>query len=127
VDNVQDGVDNCATYYVSEEKLRDLLDRCTKVIEASKLVDAMINNGEMWDAKTKTMTALREKGKVIEDPPVAKELLPTSKGFFFGHYEYDEYYLSDVIETRNWLDNMFAERKMVGKPDFSDIYYHSSW
>jgi hypothetical protein len=33
VDNVQDGVDNCAEYYVSTEKLTELRDLCIRVLE----------------------------------------------------------------------------------------------
>lgn len=35
VDNVQDGIDNCAEYYVSREKLQELRDLCAQVL-ASK-------------------------------------------------------------------------------------------
>jgi hypothetical protein len=34
VDNVQDGVDDCREYWVSEEKLQELLDICEKVLES---------------------------------------------------------------------------------------------
>ena len=33
VNNVQDGVDDCKEYWVSEEKLQELIDLCSKVIE----------------------------------------------------------------------------------------------
>ena len=33
VDNIQDGVDNCAEYYVGTEKLTELRDLCKKVLE----------------------------------------------------------------------------------------------
>jgi len=34
VKNVQDGEDDCKSYYVSREKLRELADICRKVVEA---------------------------------------------------------------------------------------------
>lgn len=34
--------------------------------------------------------------KVLKDHTLAKELLPTMKGFFFGSTEYNEYYYDDV-------------------------------
>jgi hypothetical protein len=34
VDNVQDGVDDCKEYWVSEEKLQELLNLCEKVLES---------------------------------------------------------------------------------------------
>lgn len=33
VENVQDGIDNCATYYVTENKLQQLLETCRKVLK----------------------------------------------------------------------------------------------
>src|SRR5262245_50802839 len=39
VDNVQNGNDDCNTYYVSTEHLRTLLDACSQVIKASELVE----------------------------------------------------------------------------------------
>ena len=33
VNNVQDGVDDCREYWVSEEKLQELIDLCSKVVE----------------------------------------------------------------------------------------------
>jgi len=124
VDNVQDGEDDCKEYYVSDDKLRELLSVCNKVIKASKLVDGIVFNGTIHDKDHPNGLPLCEAGKVIEDATVAKELLPTREGFFFGHYEYDEDYLNDVIETRDWAERTLADNK-VGVP--GDIYYSSSW
>ena len=38
VDNVQDGTDDCGTYSVSRESLKELLGLVNEVLEASKLV-----------------------------------------------------------------------------------------
>lgn len=124
VDNVQKGEDNCGTYHVSWDDLAKLLDVCKKVIEASKLVDGMVFAGEQWSPEKPEPVTLREPGKVIEDPTVAKKLLPTRKGFFFGSYEYDEHYLDDVIATRDWAESMLADNR-AGVP--GEIYYSSSW
>ena len=40
---------------------------------------------------------------VLAEPELAKELLPTQPGFFFGNTEYNKYYLEDV---QNVLDDM---------------------
>lgn len=37
VDNVQDGVDDCGDYYVSEEKLQELLTACKNVVNKPEL------------------------------------------------------------------------------------------
>jgi hypothetical protein len=43
-------------------------------------------------------------------PGVAKELLPTQAGFFFGSTDYDEYYYEDLVYTRDLLDKENASR-----------------
>lgn len=44
----------------------------------------------------------------------SEELLPTCPGFFFGNYEYDEYYYQDVESVKNFL-----EKKLL--PMFNDL------
>ena len=60
--------------------------------------------------------------QVLANRELAKELLPSQSGFFFGSTEYDEYYFGDLQLTINqlepWLDD---SRKQW------DLYYHSSW
>ena len=36
---------------------------------------------------------------IKENPEKAPELLPTQQGFFFGSYEYDDFYMMDIEET----------------------------
>lgn len=96
VKHVQDGEDDCKSYYVSREKLMQLSDICSRVITAGT-------------------------------PEVAKELLPTTDGFFFGETEYDEYY----FEQTNWTAKRLAEilTKIPEGRGLSsyDFYYQSSW
>lgn len=124
VDNVQDGEDDCGTYRVDDEKLLELLEVCEKVVTASKLVDGMVYQSTVYDPKHPKGLVQRTAGKVIEDGTSAKALLPRREGFFFGYYEYDEDYLNDVIETREWAKRMLADSK-AGVPGV--IYYSSSW
>ncbi len=91
VDNVQSGVDDCGECRVKPEKIRELLEVCEKVIAASKLVDGMVANGYTYNENRERIYQ-REPGKVIEDATVAKALLPTREGCFFGLPEYDEWY-----------------------------------
>lgn len=102
--NCGDGEDICQQMWVSKENIKDLLDRCEKVVKASKLVKDK-NDGE----------------NKIEDSSVAEELLPTAEGFFFGSYEYDEWYLEDIKNTITICKNVL---KTIGD---SDIYYQASW
>lgn len=61
--------------------------------------------------------------KVLKDVRLAEDLLPATKGFFFGSYEYDDYYEDDIVRTVEILD------KILSCPDAKDwwIEYHSSW
>jgi len=60
--------------------------------------------------------------KVIENPELGPELLPTGSGFFFGSTDYDEYYIQDLQDTVNILKPLIEESKFGG-----DFYYQSSW
>lgn len=61
--------------------------------------------------------------KVLADISLAPELLPATKGFFFGAYDYDEWYTSDLRNTADKLD------KILKNPDAKKwaIQYHASW
>lgn len=60
--------------------------------------------------------------QVLANRELAKELLPSQSGFFFGSTEYDDYYYSDLENTiaqlEPWLDK--------DKEQWT-LYYHSSW
>lgn len=93
VQNVQDGVDDCDEYAVSLRQLDELKSECEKVLKA-------FNQG---------------------DTSVAKELLPTQNGFFFGTTDYDEYYFSDLEDTVNMIERILIN------DDEDRYYYTSSW
>ena len=61
--------------------------------------------------------------KVLNDNKLAEELLPVTKGFFFGSYEYDEWYTDQLIITVELLDNILSDPN-CGK---WWIQYRSSW
>ena len=42
VDNVQDGRDDCGTYYVDREKLRELRDTCQQVLDDHSLAENLL-------------------------------------------------------------------------------------
>jgi hypothetical protein len=89
VENCQGGEDDCGEYYVSIEKLRQLLD----------LLKAVLDN-----------------------PEKAEESLPVTAGFFFGSYEYDEWYFDYVKETIEIL-----EKELSIENNNASYYYTSSW
>lgn len=124
VDHCGNGNDDMHDIYVSEESLQELLDTCEKVIEASKLVEGKVYNGETY--KDGEWKVNRIDGKVIEDASVAEKLLPTQSGFFFGCTEYDQDYLDEVVRTRDMLKEELNAPKSEGTwlPDY---YYIASW
>ena len=97
VDNVQNGVDNCGEYHVDHTDMEKLLQTLEEVL-ANR--DVLVDN----EAHTK-----------------AKELLPTSSGFFFGGTEYDDYYYEQVEYTIGVLKEALAD---VGTGTY---FYSSSW
>jgi len=123
VENVQDGNDDCKEYYVSRENLKELLDTVNTVLQGSQLVAGKITNGYTLTAKGKQVVRdpIVEDGRRIADPSVAKALLPTQEGFFFGGTDYDQFYYDDLEYTRETLSKALAE------VDDSDFYYESSW
>ena len=123
VNNVQDGEDDCSYHNeVTQADLIKLLNTCNTVLKHSKLVEGKIANGYHYNDSGEKVYNYVE-GKYIEDPSVAKELLPTTEGFFFGGTDYDEWYYQDIEYTANKiieiLDTTDFETQM--------IYYISSW
>lgn len=63
--------------------------------------------------------------RVLADPTLAEELLPPRAGFFFGSYEIDEWYMSDLKETVDQIDAIMESARTHQGP--IRIWYHSSW
>lgn len=63
--------------------------------------------------------------KVLDNPTLASELLPTTAGFFFGGVEYDDYYWSELSDTIKGIN------KILGMSDSPltgwSFEYQSSW
>ena len=128
VQNVQDGNDDCREYDVELSQLQELYDACVHIRDNSKLIDGKIKNGyTVKEVGGKIVeTPIMEQGKTIVDKSVAKELLPTTKGFFFGSTDYDEYYMEDILDTIEILDPLLKIEIPKGfySPDYS---YRASW
>ena len=121
VENVQDGIDDCGTYEVTEKQLVELLNTCKEVKAHSKLVDGKVQNG--MRATKNGWEPIMEDGQYIEDPTVAQELLPTTSGFFFGSEGYDQWYMADIDYTIETLT------KVLEETDFETemVCYSASW
>lgn len=59
--------------------------------------------------------------KVLKDPTLSAELLPTQSGFFYGGTDYDEYYFQDLEETLKILKPILSDENT------DSYYYTSSW
>ena len=79
------------------------------------------NCGEYYVSDEK----LRELRETCRQALFAKDpsLLPPQAGFFFGSYDIDEYYWSDIKDTIKQIDRVLALSEM-SKLSF---YYTSSW
>lgn len=119
VQNVQNGNDDCGTYYVTPEQLQELLKAVSTVLENIELVDGKVQNGTLFEHGE--IKPIIEDGKVIKDPTKADEVLPTTEGFFFGSTEYDQSYIEDLNFTKTELERILAVN------DYADFEYHSSW
>jgi hypothetical protein len=87
VRELADGVDECQSIFVPQEKLQELLDLCKQV---------------------------------KADHNLAPELLPHTQGFFFGSYEYDDWYFSDIDLTIEICENALAS-------GYGYFTYQASW
>lgn len=96
VENVQKGEDDCGSYSVEKEQLQELLETINQILNE------------------------KDKKKQIE---LAKELLSTKEGSFFGNYEYDKYYFDDLKETKEIIEKLL---KIKNLEDY-EIEYSSSW
>lgn len=47
--------------------------------------------------------------QVLEDHSLTEKLLPVTEGFFFGSYEYDEYYFEQIKETVEICERVLKE------------------
>lgn len=94
--NVQDGKDDCEAYYVSREDLEALLEDVDKVLET-------VGTDQFEQT--------------------AEEILPTEQGFFFGNYDYDEYYIEQLEHTKQVVEHVLA---CFNEGNFG-VYYRASW
>lgn len=138
VNEVQDGNDDCGTYEVDIEKLRELRYICERIIEQCPLVDGKVSCGRRFE--NGKWHDIIEDGKVMDNVEVAEELLPTASGFFFGSTDYDQWYYEDIRFTAEQLgvildalemqegDFGWKYPAMPGEPDWEVTFsYHSSW
>ena len=124
VKNVQDGTDDCETYWVSEEQLRELLATCRKVIEILDAERKRLSGLE--SAKTECIVEEEEGDSQIEfDPALVEHLLPPVSGFFFGGTAIDDWYIQGLKDTIKGLEDELENDDI--RDERGDYYYTSSW
>lgn len=69
-----------------------------------------VENCKIYEITGKKLLELVELcKKVLAEPSLAEELLPTCDGFCFGSTEYDEYYFQDLRDTIEQLKDIDPE------------------
>ena len=117
VRNIQDGNDDGGSYRITQKDLQILIDTLKEVYNSlcnKEMITKKVQDGSI-EYETKVFKE--------EDLEVAKQLLPTQEGFFFGSTQYDEYYFEDIKKTLNDL-------QIINECfDFENNYliYGSSW
>jgi len=86
---------------VTYEDLLQLKEDCQKVIDSLKAQKMITKEIPHPYKKEETMTI-----EVWPNVDLAMELLPPQKGFFFGSYDIDEWYLDDLEHTVEIIDNI---------------------
>lgn len=122
IDNCADGDNDRMGMFVSHEQIRELCKLLRHLKHELILVDGEVRNGYTFNEKGEQVW-IKEQGKVIKNSELAKEFLPTKAGFFFGSYDYDEYYYKNVCESADFFD------ELVHSDDFEDwtYSYEASW
>lgn len=102
VDNVQDGEDDCKSYFVQDEAFTRLLNAINAV--------------------------LADRGTAKEQETI-NEILPPADGFFFGSTETDEWYWQDLEYTKTLIKEILQEIEQDNKSEgmWVSYYYQSSW
>jgi len=59
--------------------------------------------------------------KVLKNPELAEEILPTHSGFFFGSLEYDQWYFEDLKAVEEELSEALKDRRE------HHYIYHAWW
>lgn len=90
-----------------------------------KILETRIENNKFYNVDKEDIEKLKNRCKlVMENHDYAKELLPTTDGFFFGSTEYDEYYFDDVEHVYNDCNKILENMSKTDEPDF---VFYANW
>lgn len=121
VENAGGGEDNCQEMWLSPDVIKELYRRCKEVLRKSEISKGKVKNGYTIENGEKKWDWVD--GEFIKNPRVAKELLPTQEGFFFGDTDYNQWYLDDIEETIKIIDSILEKDPLLAE----DYYYQASW
>ena len=115
-------LENCQDYNVSKDDLIKLMKDCQTVLKSSKLVEKEVPVRQ-YDFDKEDYVEIKKIMKVLDDPSIAEELLPTQSGFFFGSIIYGEDYVEDLENTVKQITEILENTDF----DEWDIVYHAWW
>lgn len=95
VENVCGGYDDCNEHIVDKGKLMELEATCERVLDSIK--------AGSWE--------------------IAKKELPITTGFFFGSYEYGEWYVDDIKKTLDIINKIMETTNF----ETEVVTYMASW
>jgi hypothetical protein len=113
---------DCEMVPVSKCDLHKLKNDCKIVLDNSNLTFKTIQVEE-YDSDKGKYVKVSKMARVIDDPSLAEELIPTQSGFFFGSTLYDSYYLENLRDTIKQITNVLESVDF----DKYDVYYLASW
>lgn len=119
------GKDECQEINVERSDLRELADRCRRILLSAKTEPRKVVTGTHHSRGV--TTAIVEEVGVLVDTSLAEELLPTQEGFFFGGTEYGEWYLDDLRETIKIIEALPDVANDEYDRNGGDYYYEASW
>lgn len=126
VDNVQGGNDDCREYWVSTDKLKELLNICKEIKEKVIMKKGKVSNGQKMTEDG--WVDILEDGEYISNPEICEELLPVESGFFFGSTAYDQWYMENIDNTIKIIEKILKEEEKIKEEHiWCDYYYQSSW
>ena len=83
---------------------------------------ALENCGRVQITKEIREDLLNIINEILEDQNKAEELLPVQQGFFYGTYEYDDFYFQDLYSLERDLIHM----KFINYDEYN-LYFTSNW
>ena len=85
-----------------------------------------LENCEPFEIDKEGILELKDRcEKVLKDHTLAKELLPTQEGFFFGNTDYNNAYYEDVAKVLDKCDEILERFKSLQPDEYItfDIWY----